>query len=448
MTHLLHALHRPRYRVFCAVLVVLVCLGCENTSPSRKWTTQYSASPCPQPKDSPNLSVGVSSLIPLGRGSGAFQRLWGTALTTSAGKSIPLAWDMTGDGHVDIAVNGLGMRDAGLYSATGDGSFQEVRYLSAGGGGWGIDLGAINQDEQPDIVIGDHFDGAKSWLNQGAGKFIDSHTGLGKDSYSGVGLADLNGDGHLDILLGADQFKTGFHLAFGDGAGSWSQQDPIGLPRYGKNNPDGPSNLGNINFVDYDCDGDFDVFAFGLKPSKGGFGVYVYNNEGNGLAWTPVALLIADGRVGAGSPLQGSVGDVNADGHVDIAVGGTIFIFDGEEWSAAAAVNTDSIAHLADMNGDGKLDLITQGMPGLRLYLGDGTGRGWQLANVGLPDAYYHAAEFADKEILKRLHIPFGIDVIDVDGNGNLDIIRAYALRFKIHTLLASPATILEVWGR
>ena len=453
---MMHPLHPPRsawqipfpsISLSWAVLL-FVCLGLVDTSLSNEQATQHLPSACSESKKKSAVSVGVSSLIPVGTGSGAFQRLWGTILTVTAGKSIPLAWDMTGDGHIDIAINGRGMQGVGLYTGTGTGSFQEVIYLSAGGGGWGIDLGTINRDEQLDVAIGDHLQGAKSWLNQGDGKFADSHTGLPQGEYSGVGLADLNGDGHLDILLGADQFKAGFQLAFGNGAGSWNLQDPTGLPVLGEKNPDGPLNLGNINFVDYDCDGDLDVFAFGLKPSQGGFSAFVYQNSGDGLAWTRVALLIANNQVGAGSPFQGSVGDINADGRVDIALGGSIFIFDGKGWQKAVEVNTDIIAHLADMNGDSKLDLITQGMQGLHVYLGDGTGHGWQLAEVGLPNAAYSAPEYADREILRQLSNSFGIDVIDVDGNGNLDIIRAYELTFKVHALLASPATILEVWAR
>lgn len=404
---------------------------------------------CPPQKTGQAAHTGVSSHIPRGKGHGTFKRLWGTRLTTAAGKSLPIAADLNRDGRIDIAVNGRGMRDAGIYMGKKGGGFADVHFLSAGGGGWGIDLGDVNGDGQPDIAIGDHLEGAGAWINHGGGSFAAARTGLPQAAYGGVGLADLNGDSHLDILLGADQFHSGFQVAFGDGAESWSLQVTSGLPGYDVQTADSPINIGNIGFADYDCDGDLDLFAFGVNVSTGTFAVYVYRNTGDGVSWQPVAQYSQTHPTGAGNPVQGSVGDINGDGHPDIVLGGTIFIFNTGQWQLATELNTARIGHLADMNGDHRLDLLTHGKDtGLRLYLGDGTGHGWQLSAAGLPDAQYIAPESADRQVITKLAAPFGIDVVDVDGEGTLAIIRTYQLTFQTHIMMTSPMTILEVWGR
>ena len=402
---------------------------------------------CPQPERA--SLVGVSGHIPKGQGQGMFTRLWGTRLTAVAGKSLPIAADLNRDDRIDIAVNGRGMRDAGVYMGKEEGGFADVHFLSAGGGGWGVDVGDLSGDGQPDIAIGDHLEGGGAWINHGNGVFEAAQTGLPQAAYGGVGLADLNADSHLDIVLGADQFHSGFHVALGDGTGRWALQTTSGLPGYDVQVADNPINVGNISFVDYDCDGDLDLFAFAVQPSTDSFAVYVYRNTGDGVSWQPVEQYSQPHPSGVGNPVQGSVGDLNGDGQVDIALGGTIFLFAENGWQLATELNPDRISHIADMNGDHHLDLLTHGKDnGLRLYIGDGTGHGWRLTEVGLPDAQYLAPEAVDRKVVKQLAAPFGIDVVDVDGNGALDIVRTYEFTFQTHIMMTSPMTILEVWGR
>lgn len=182
---------------------------------------------------------------------------------------------------------------------------------------------------------------------------------------------------------------------------------------------------------DYDGDGDLDIFAFG---HGGGtiMDAYVYRNDGGGFAEV-LAAAIPGQSVGTADPVQGSIGDVNCDGAIDILAGGTVLLASGGSWSIATSVDGAQIGHLADMNGDGHLDVITHDASvGLALYLGDGTGTGWTAqAGLGLPDAAYQAGGAMGRA--------YGIDVGDVDNSDNMDIVRLAEFGADF---------VLEVWSR
>ncbi|HET6582901.1 MAG TPA: VCBS repeat-containing protein, partial [Nannocystaceae bacterium] len=118
---------------------------------------------------------------------------------------------------------------------------------------------------------------------------------------------------------------------------------------------------------------------------------------------------------GLADPIQGSLGDIDCDGDLDLAAGGVVYRNDAGSFGSPVAVDGAGIAHLADMNGDGQLDLVTHDASvGLALYLGDGAGAFTRDGAAGLPDA-------ATAPVLDD---PYGIDVGDLDGNDSLDIVR------------------------
>lgn len=80
------------------------------------------------------------------------------------------------------------------------------------------------------------------------------------------------------------------------------------------------------------------------------------------------------------------LGDVDADGHVDVIVpdsSGNVFVLrgDGQGGLGPAIVSRDGVglltdAKLGDLDGDGRLDIALRGIaPGMRWLAGDGTGR-------------------------------------------------------------------------
>jgi hypothetical protein len=154
--------------------------------------------------------------------------------------------------------------------------------------------------------------------------------------------ADLNGDGHLDIVCG--NFGGGFALFLGEGKGrfapksTWLQSDSGPLRVSGHGDP---------CVVDWDGDGDLDIVS---GSSKGG--ALLFENTGTPKApsfadavtlvrqpTNPHGTRMGDAHIkGPGSDTRVWVADVNGDGKLDLLMGDSVTLYFPVEGKEPASV--------------------------------------------------------------------------------------------------------------
>ncbi len=171
---------------------------------------------------------------------------------------------------------------------------------------------------------------------------------------------DFNGDGNLDLALGGD---WGVTVLLGDGKGGFTESSYIDAFTGG--------NAG-IGVADFNHDGRLDIYIAGWEGPYDEFEILTGNGDGTfGYSYgyvTGSPQGQGDFGILSGAP---AVGDFNQDGYLDLAIGGypngndgEIEIFLGNASGAFTQGTTISGVYAinvatADVNNDGKLDLIT-----------------------------------------------------------------------------------------
>ena len=396
----------------------------------------------------PSPATGAASFAPPGcGGAGSFRLAWTYEMRgIDAAKSYPIVTDVTGDGLPDLVSNPRKLASAVVFPGVAGGTFSNsptfLPGASAFAGGWGADVGDFDGDGAPDVLAGDHNGGAIAWRNLG-GTWTLATGGLPAGTFSGAGLGDLNGDGTLDGVFGADQFGDGFAAVFGNGTGGWTTASAPGIPGYGTGS--GVQNAGYFAFADAEGDGDLDVFAFG--QNSGSVSAFVYLNDGAGGSFTAAGAFGRGGSGSVGNPVQGGVGDLDCDGIADLAAGGVVFLGNGTSFTMAASVDDANVAHLGDLNGDGLLDLVTHSPTGgVRSYLNDGSGTGFTQTFLALPDHVYVPAGLGTTGVTP-LASAYGMDLADVDGDGDLDLVRSFQARVTMG-FSSTDHNYFELWLR
>ncbi|HPF40199.1 MAG TPA: VCBS repeat-containing protein [Phycisphaerae bacterium] len=226
-------------------------------------------------------------------------------------------------------------------------------------------------------------------------------------------LADLDNDGDLDLLsANADQREYAWFANLGGDAGFGPAQviaDDINGTR-------------PLVAADLDSDGDLDILAIRTFDDT----LEWYEN-------TDGAGTFASARVittSTDNPVQALADDVDGDGDLDIILaaqhGDRLSWYENRDGHGEfgprivipGSISIPSMIRLADLDGDGDRDLIAASATGNEIF--------W-FRNV-VSAVHYSVEQVVDVLIVE----PQSIDVADVDGDGDVDLIAAPSLTSQI----------------
>jgi hypothetical protein len=290
------------------------------------------------------LSAKVSVL--LGQGGGKF----GTPndyLIQGHCVSLVLG-DFNGDGNLDVAASNAFQLNVLL--GKGDGTLtQPVTYNSGGHDPQGLVTGDFNQDGKLDLAAA-NFDvnTISVLLGNGDGTF-QAHVDYAVDaSPMGLTTDDFNRDGILDLAV-ANKTSNEVEILLGVGDGTFGTPAPF---------PAG-TNAACLAAADFNGDGKLDLAVSDLNPIT--YPVSILLGNGDGTFQTRKGFPAG----GTGTP---QVADLNGDGILDIVMvnqtGPLVLLGKGDgSFQKAMAFSTISAnaVTIADFNGDGRLDLAVGG---------------------------------------------------------------------------------------
>lgn len=279
--------------------------------------------------------------------------------------------DVNGDGKPDLLVaNGSGgaAGSVGVLLGNGDGTFKNVVTYRAGGDqSSSVAVVDLNGDGQWDIVVS-NTNGSNNvgvLLGNGDGTFRRVVTySSGGGAPQSVWVADVNGDGKPDILEATDPGLVGVLLGNGDGTFNPAVMYSSG-GYYAHSlaiedvNGDGKLDVivANRCTGQPDCSGDGSVGVL-LGSGDGTFqSVVAYDSRGRDTDTVAVADVNGDGKLDVLVSNNNCVTDSCGTGTVGVLLGNGDGTFQPSVLYGSGGYSYESVA-VADVNGDGKPDLV------------------------------------------------------------------------------------------
>ncbi|MGE0816067.1 MAG: FG-GAP-like repeat-containing protein [Vicinamibacterales bacterium] len=273
-----------------------------------------------------------------------------------------------------------------------------------------VSIGDLNGDGHADIVLakGRHWPLVdRVLLGDGRGGFPAAFDlGRASDrSYSGH-LVDLDRDGDLDVVISNDNPDPKL-VYLNDGTGHFRPGSQYGRPEWSTR---------NATIADVNADGLPDIVVANRTGRTPGAN-YICLNRGGGRF---------DGncvQFSGESATTIAAADITGDGLVDLVVphrdGGQSHVYvnggDGTFPVSARLAFGPATAHIrmsaaADLNGDGRQDLVTiDEQTGVAVYFGETDRRVSAAVPIGLGDTS-----------------PYALALADLDGNGTTDLVVGY----------------------
>ncbi|MBU1626826.1 VCBS repeat-containing protein [bacterium] len=221
-------------------------------------------------KDNMNPYTGYHVIVFINKGNGTFDNEAKYAI--SPHNPIITASDITGDGFLDLLINGE--NGVSILVNKGDGTFaDEVIFLESNGYNYGTSADLDGDNTQDIIVVNNDGQNVQMgvFLNHGNGTFADEvryPTGHGPVMPT---CADINNDGFVDILL-SNYGGGDISVFINNGDGTLTTPDLYGMGEFTQ----------QALTTDVDNDGFLDLVAcnVGVYPDYNGY-VSVFENKGD-----------------------------------------------------------------------------------------------------------------------------------------------------------------------
>ncbi len=347
-----------------------------------------------------------------GTGRGNFNT--GSTAPTGASVSASALADINADGNLDLLTASSIQPDGAVNVHFGDGSGTFVAAaatVTVARLPYALKMADIDNDGDLDMLVAAAGSGSGTLsvrINDGTGTFagtgpLDVNITLNALA-NAIAVGDVDGDGDLDVLLNNFSPFNNLDKALllrnpGTGAFAAITFVPVG------------NATSDVVLGDVDNDGDLDLLTttyYNVSPAR----VSIQLNDGSGTFGAKTDL-----NVGV-SPYRLTLADLNADGRLDL-ISGTAGTgnFSVCLSTGAATFGTPNVLSTndsspyrpaaADVDADGDLDLVVVGFGSsfLRLFLNDGT------ASFGTPTAYQVEGNSNDNL------------VGDLDNDGDVDLV-------------------------
>jgi hypothetical protein len=329
--------------------------------------------------------------ILLGNGDGSFRTGQSIPLPTGIGGAITIA-DFNHDGKLDLLVGGGAPQgQIGVFLGNGDGTFQPIlySYFQAGGTNYAtvVSFGVadFNGDGDLDLIATDALnDVIYVLLGNGTGSFTLKDTLPENGGAGQIFVADLNGDGHQDFVIHGN-LGASATVFLGNGDGTFQP----GVTYHG------PDNISSLLLFDIEGDGHPDMV---ILDFAGGIDILHGNPDGT---FAPVPV----GGIGNTGGMQlMAIADLNGDGILDIAglseLGVNILLGTGnlkyKPPVSYIAGGDNGVFVTGDFNNDGRLDFAIAAPGGIAIFLDrpDGTLNSANTYNVNEPATGVAIADF------------------------------------------------------
>jgi hypothetical protein len=357
----------------------------------------------------------------------------GSPVSVQGGPGNVLIGDMNNDRKLDLVVACAGARSITILEGKGNGQFgatlSNTTLAEAPGE---IALGDMNGDGKLDVAVTSHDSyGVVLLTGDGKGGLAQSPASpfvmkLGQHPHThGLAVADINRDNKLDLIT-CNNADNDISLALGDGRGNFTrapQSFPVGPSPY-------PFGAGDVN-----NDGWLDIVATATAtgPSR---------REQLPLS-RALTLLLSDGKGGlaphqlplrTGEPWFAAIADLNGDGRSDIIATHheqsalTVMIGDGRGgFTEANGSPFDfgvSLFHLviADVDRNNTMDVVAATGDSVRVLLGDGRGAFKPAASIPVGRGAWRIA------------------AADLNGDGAIDVVTSNSESNNVSVLLGHRA--------